>query len=94
VLFDLSNVEAAHMDDLPARWRQTREMRARPGWPARMALLAGWAVRHRCPAATLPTNPQPTTQFVKINQLCEHQNTGHDEFLASPSGASEATSRR
>ena len=47
------------------------------------------AVRNICPAATLPTNPHPLVEFVKINRPGEHQQPGCYEFLTSPHAASE-----
>jgi hypothetical protein len=51
--------------------------------------LACWAVRNICPAATLPTNPHPLVELVKINWTREHQQPGCYEFLTSPHAASE-----
>ena len=51
--------------------------------------LARRAVRNICPAATLPTNPHPLVEFVKINRAGEHQQAGGDQFLTSPHGARE-----
>ena len=47
------------------------------------------AVRNICPAATLPTNPHPLVEFVKINRTGEHQQPGRYQFLTSPHAASE-----
>jgi hypothetical protein len=46
-------------------------------------------VRNICPAATLPTNPHPLVEFVKINRTGQHQQARGDEFLTSPHGARE-----
>jgi hypothetical protein len=51
--------------------------------------LACWAVRNICPAVTLPTDPHPLVEFVKINRTGEHQQPGGYEFLTSPHAASE-----
>jgi hypothetical protein len=42
-----------------------------------------------CPAVTLPTNPHPLVEFVKINRTGEHQQPCGYEFLTSPHAASE-----
>ena len=52
-------------------------------------MLAGRAVRDICPAATLPPNPHPLVEFVKINRTGEHQQARGYEFLTSPHGARE-----
>jgi hypothetical protein len=46
-------------------------------------------VRNICPAATLPTNPHPLVEFVKINVTGQHQQARGDEFLTSPHGTRE-----
>ena len=56
---------------------------------ARPFVLAGRTVRNICPAATLPTNPHPLVEFVKINMAREQQQPCCDEFLTSPHAASE-----
>jgi hypothetical protein len=38
---------------------------------------------------TLPTNPHPLVELVKINGPGEHQQACGDEFLTSPHGARE-----
>jgi hypothetical protein len=47
------------------------------------------AVRDIGPAVTLPTDPHPLVEFVKINRTGEHQQPGGYEFLTSPHAASE-----
>ena len=41
------------------------------------------------PAATLPTDPYPRVEFVKINIAGEHQQPGGNEFLAVPDSCGE-----
>jgi hypothetical protein len=40
--------------------------------------LAGGPVWNICAAATLPTDPHPPVEFVKINWSGEHQESGGD----------------
>jgi hypothetical protein len=47
-------------------------------------VLAGRAVRNICPAATLPTDPHPLVEFVKINVTGKHQQPGCHQLLTSP----------
>jgi hypothetical protein len=49
--------------------------------PRSVSRLGQWD--HR-PAPTLPTLPHPPVKFVKINMPGQHQQSGGDEFLASP----------
>jgi hypothetical protein len=39
--------------------------------------------------ATLPTDPHPLVEFVKINRTGEHQQPGCYQFLTAPHAASE-----
>jgi hypothetical protein len=52
-------------------------------------IVAGGPVRNICAAATLPTNPHPRVQFVKINRSGQHQQTRRYQILTSPGGARE-----
>ena len=51
--------------------------------------FTGRPVRNIRTAATLPTNPHPLVEFVKINRLGQHQQPGRYQFLTSPHAASE-----
>jgi hypothetical protein len=49
-----------------------------------MLLGVGYPVRNVDAAATLPTNPHPLVEFVKINMTGEHEQTCCYEFFAAP----------
>ena len=49
----------------------------------RMSLALAVRVRHRRSAATLPTDPHPPVQVVKINMTGQHQQACGYEFFAA-----------
>jgi hypothetical protein len=52
-------------------------------------IVSWWARTEYLRAATLPTNPHPPVQFVKINRSGQHQQTRRYQILTSPGGARE-----
>jgi hypothetical protein len=63
--------------------------------PRQAELLADLAARTwpRCSAPTLPTDPEPLVEFVKIDMSGQHQQAGSDEFFASLFVASKPGTR-
>jgi hypothetical protein len=60
-----------------------------PCRPAGMGLLAALRVRHVYSPLTLPTDPDPTVEFVQVDVSGEHQQACCYEVFASPCGAGE-----